>query len=73
MNQSEGATREMQMVAEGLYLGDGAYVKEEGIFVVVYTHNGYHATNSVYLEPEVEAALYEYLKKRREGVANEPE
>ena len=52
------------MPAEGLYLGDGAYVKEEGDFVVVYTHNGYHSTNSVYLEPDVEEALYQYLKKR---------
>ena len=49
--------------AEGKYLGDGAYVRIEGEFIVVYTHNGYHPTNSVYLEPEVARELKNYLNE----------
>ena len=45
-----------------VYLGDGVYVKMDGHFVVIYTHNGYHTTNSVFLEPEVLAALKKYLE-----------
>lgn len=48
---------------EGVYLGDGAYAKREGEFIVVYTHNGIYSTNSVYLEPEVARTLRDYLNK----------
>ena len=53
---------------EGFYLGDGAYVRPDDYSggLVLYTHNGIHPTNSVYLERNVEAALYEYLKRRSE-------
>ena len=47
----------------GIYLGDGAYVKREDEFIVVYTHNGYHSTNSVYLDRSVVRALRDYLIK----------
>lgn len=35
---------------KGVYLGDGAYVKYSGDDLVLFTHNGVHSTNSVYLE-----------------------
>lgn len=46
-----------------MYLGDGVYVKIEREFVVVFTSNGYHTTNSVYLESEVACNLRDYLIK----------
>jgi hypothetical protein len=44
------------------YLGDGAYVRlNEYGQVVLFTSDGDHTTNSVYLEPEVLRAFKEWL------------
>ena len=51
---------------DDFYLGDGAYVREEGNFVVIYTSNSAYRTNSVYLEPEVLHNLIEWLKRLKE-------
>lgn len=46
-----------------VYLGDGAYAKFDGAELVIYTSNGFHATNSVYLEAPAINALVEFLKE----------
>ena len=48
-----------------IYLGDAVYAKvhEDGYHIVLYTHNGIHSTNSIYLEPGVARSLREYLTK----------
>ena len=48
---------------EGMYLGDGAYVRIEREYIVVYTHNGMRETNTVFLEPEVARELKNYLNE----------
>jgi hypothetical protein len=43
------------------YLGDGVYVDHDRRGLVLTTENGYGATNTVILEPEVFANLLHYL------------
>jgi len=44
------------------YLGDSVYVEvNEYDQIVLTTENGYGASNTIILEPEVYAALTEYL------------
>ena len=48
------------------YLGDGAYIRDErGTtgFVVIYTFNGIHPTNSIFFEREVWQALKSYIER----------
>lgn len=45
-----------------VYLGDGVYANYDGYMVVLTTENGISATNTIYLEPEVLAALDRYVK-----------
>ena len=45
------------------YLGDGAYAKWNGQELVVYTSNGIHATNSVYMERNEIANLVTFLRE----------
>jgi hypothetical protein len=48
--------------AEVEYLGDAAYVRlNEHGQVVLFTSDGVHSTNSIYLEPEVLSALKAWL------------
>lgn len=48
------------------YLGDGCYVKlHESGQVVLYTSNGEHTTNSVFLEPEVLRSFKEWIERNR--------
>ncbi len=51
------------MTAEDVYLGDGLYVGFDGYQVKLYSHNGVHPTNSVYLEPEVLRAFVKWLQE----------
>ena len=51
-----------------VYLGDGAYVYiREGFDVVLYTSDGLHTTNSIFLEPLVLKAFVNYLKHLKLG------
>jgi hypothetical protein len=45
------------------YLGDALYADFDGHDVILTTENGVHISNTIYLEPEVVAALLEYLKE----------
>lgn len=48
---------------EAEYLGDAAYARWEAEVLVIFTHNGIHPTNSVYLEPKVLRSLLDYLRR----------
>lgn len=50
------------------YLGDGVYITPDFHGVVLTTENGIEATNTVYLEPEVIAALERYIARWRAEV-----
>lgn len=45
------------------YLGDSVYVEFDGYGFVLTTENGYVATNSITLEPEVYASLVEFVRR----------
>ncbi len=49
------------------YLGDGVYVDIDERGIVLTTEDGIRATNTIVLEPEVIAALEQYLKESRAG------
>lgn len=52
------------------YLGDAVYVEHDGFGLTLTTENGIYATNTIYLQPDVYAALVGYadgLRKLREG------
>lgn len=36
-----------------IYLGDGLYASHDGVQIRVFSHNGIHETNVVYMEPLV--------------------
>lgn len=46
-----------------VYLGDGLYASFDGFQVKVYSSNGINATNEIYLEPVVFAALAAYCNR----------
>jgi hypothetical protein len=48
------------------YLGDGAYARlaADTGDVVIFTHDGIHVTNSVFLEPKVLRAFKEWLQRK---------
>lgn len=46
-----------------IYLGDGVYAKYNGQELTVYTSNGMHPTNSVYMERAEIANLVEFLRE----------
>ena len=48
---------------EKRYLGDAVYVAPWERGVVLTTEDGYRATNTIFLEPEVVEALLEWLKE----------
>ena len=50
---------------EKRYLGDGVYAIMDGADLVLTTENGVEATNRIVLEPEVFAALEEFLARVR--------
>ena len=45
------------------YLGDGVYANVEGDTIVLTTENGFRNYNTIFLEPEVLAALEKYIAK----------
>lgn len=51
------------MTSGQVYLGDGAYYAFDGDGVELTTSNGVTTTNTIYLEPEVIAALLRALSE----------
>lgn len=45
------------------YLGDGVYARHDGYSVVLTTERAIGRTDTIYLEPEVLAALLAWLKR----------
>lgn len=43
------------------YLGDGVYVNSEHGMICLYTSDGVHVTNRIYLKPEVLEAFRMFL------------
>ena len=50
------------------YLGDAVYADRDERGIVLTTEDGIRATNTIVLDPEVIAALEEYLKELRNPV-----
>jgi len=48
------------------YIGDGVYAEVERGMLKLTTEDGYGETNTIYLEPEIIAALQSYLNKTNE-------
>jgi len=48
---------------ERLYLGDAVYATHDGYHIVLTTEDGMRATNTIYLEPAVWAALKHYVER----------
>lgn len=57
------------MKGKKIYLGDSVYATFDGYYVELTTENGYGATNSILLEPQVLDALDNYLK----GLKSKPD
>ena len=53
------------------YLGDGVYVDWNGYEVTMTTEDGYKATNTIVLEPEVLKALELYLARLKEKIVKD--
>lgn len=53
------------------YLGDGVYADTEDGMLKLTTENGYGASNTIYLEPEVIDALIRYVNTAR-GASSAP-
>lgn len=45
------------------YLGDGVYAEHDGFGIVLTTEDGYRTINRIVLEPEVYAALLQWVKQ----------
>lgn len=69
MKQQFTTTRGTDLLLEGVrYLGDGVYAgfdTDRGMLVLC-TYNGFEADNVVILEPEVQYALFNFLKPLEE-------
>ena len=48
------------------YLGDSVYVEHDGHMLTLTTENGYGASNTIHLEPEVWTNLVLYVSKLRQ-------
>jgi hypothetical protein len=48
---------------EKTYLGDSVYAENDGFGIILTTENGFGATNTIYLEPQVYQALLDYMAK----------
>jgi len=51
------------------YLGDGLYADFDGHHIVLSAENGFSATDTVYLDPNVYDALTKYVADLKRGVA----
>lgn len=49
------------------YLGDGVYADFDGYQLVLTTEHGVRTTNTIYLEPDVYAALMRYAERVWKG------
>lgn len=58
------------MLIDKRYLGDGVYASYDGYHIVLTAEDGVVATNTIYLEPSVLAALIAYSKR---GVSDDGE
>ena len=47
------------------YLGDGVYADFDGYMVKLTTETGISVTNTIFLDPQVWAALQDYVKSLR--------
>ena len=54
---------------EKTYLGDSVYVEEDLLGIMLTTDNGFGASNTIILEPEVIVALEEFLKALKEELS----
>ena len=52
-----------------VYLGDAVYAEFDGHGIKLTTEDGYRATNTIVLEPEVYDALVKYVDDLNEYVA----
>jgi len=48
---------------EKIYLGDSVYARYDGYHIILFTDNGYGATNTIALEQNVYEALLEFKKR----------
>ena len=55
------------------YLGDSVYADFDGYTIVLTTDNGLGPSNTIYLEPEVLAALNRYVERIKRVAAAAPE
>lgn len=51
--------------ANKTYLGDGAYVREDGFNIWLTTEDGVEAQNTICMEPSVWNALLVWVQQRR--------
>lgn len=54
------------MPADKVYLGDGVYVQNDPQWpaqLILTAENGIEATDTIYLEPDVQRALYRLLQQ----------
>jgi hypothetical protein len=58
LDQEEKMTKE--------YIGDGVYVDFDGFQLRLTTEDGYNATNTIYLEPNVYEHLVAYVERLKE-------
>lgn len=56
---------------EKRYLGDSVYVEFDGYDIVLTTEDGRRATNRIVMEPEVYAALLEFVKNNGSHPGND--
>lgn len=49
------------------YLGDGVYVGFDGFVLVLSAENGVHATDTIYLEPQVLESLVLYIDELKQA------
>lgn len=49
-----------------IYLGDGLYAAYDGVQIKLHAHDGFHETDTVYLETRVLEAFELWVKNLRE-------
>ena len=50
------------------YLGDGVYIKQDEkdqLSFVLYTNDGIRDTNTIYLDPDVQSRLLQYIEEAK--------
>jgi len=49
------------------YLGDSVYCEWDGFYLTLTTENGEGPSNIIHLEPQVQAALVDYIERMTRG------